>query len=170
MPTSRFSTMSTRPMPCLAPSSLRLLHDAHQPLRDAVEPLGDALAEVDLDVLGFLRGLFGRSGPLEHVCRRLVPRILQRAALVAQVPEVAVLAVDALHGGLDGHIVLGGVVQRVLAPADVPLAPGGDDAQPGIERHDRQLEAHLVVALAGGAVGDCVRAFHLGDLHHASWR
>ena len=81
-------------------------------------------------------------------------------------PEVAVLAVDALHGGLDRHVVLGGVVQRILAAADVPLAPRRDDAQPGVERHDGQLEAHLVVALAGGAVGDGVGALQLGDLHH----
>ncbi len=91
----------------------------------------------------------------------------QGAALVAQVPEVAILAVDAILGGLDRHIVLGGIVERVLAAADVPLAPGGDDVQAWVEGHDGQLEADLVVALAGGAMGHGVGAFHLGDLDHA---
>ena len=35
----------------------------------------------------------------------------------------------------------------------------------GRQRGVRQLEAHLVVALAGGAVGDRVGAFRARDLH-----
>jgi hypothetical protein len=80
------------------------------------------------------------------------------------VPEILVLAVDAFHRRLDGDVVLGGVIERIAAPADRPLAPRRNDAQLGIERHHRQLEAHLVVALAGGAVRDGVGAFEFGDL------
>ncbi len=54
-------------------------------------------------------------------------------------------------------------ISRVAA-GQVPLAPGGDDLDVGIERVVAELEAHLVVALAGGAVGDGVGADLAGDL------
>ena len=47
----------------------------------------------------------------------------------------------------------------VGARVEVPLAPRRDHAQLGRERGVGQLEAHLVVALAGGAVGHRVGAF-----------
>ena len=51
--------------------------------------------------------------------------------------------------------------------AEALLPPRGDDLQLRRERGGGQLEAHLVVALAGGAVGDGIGAFRLGDLDHA---
>ena len=45
------------------------------------------------------------------------------------------------------------------------LAPRGNDLDVGIERVRRELEAHLVVALAGGAVGDGLRAGFGSHLH-----
>ena len=57
------------------------------------------------------------------------------------------------------------VVDGLLAGADVPHAPRGDHVEVGREGLVGQLEAHLVVALAGAAVGDGVRAFLQGDLH-----
>ena len=43
----------------------------------------------------------------------------------------------------------------------LPLAPGGDDGHVGDEVLERQLEPDLVVALAGAAVADGVRALGL---------
>ena len=40
----------------------------------------------------------------------------------------------------------------------VPFAPGGDDLDVGLQRIVAELEAHLVVALAGRAVGDRIGA------------
>ncbi len=154
-------------MPCLAPSSFSVSSRPIGPLRHAVDALGDAALKVDGDLLRLVGRSLRADRPLVHGLFRLVPGVLQQAALVAQVPQVAVAAVDRLLGGGDGHIVLGGVVQGVLAAADGPLAPRGDDAQPRVERHDGQLEAHLVVALAGAAVRDGVSALQLGDLDHA---
>ena len=84
---------------------------------------------------------------------------------MAHVPDVAVAAVVGL-GRRDGHVVRLGVGQRVLPRADVPLAPGGDDLQQGVQGLDRQLKAHLVVALAGAAVGHGVGPLLFGDLDH----
>ena len=60
-----------------------------------------------------------------------------------------------------------GVVDLLLAALDVPQPPGGDDGHVGGEGLHGQLKAHLIVALAGAAVGDGVRALRLGDLHQA---
>ena len=58
----------------------------------------------------------------------------------------------------------GGVGDRVLAAPDVPLAPRRDDRQIGRERGVGQLEAHLIVALAGAAVRERVGADRARDL------
>ena len=47
---------------------------------------------------------------------------------------------------------------------EVPFAPGRDHRDVGLERVVGELEAHLVVALAGRAVRDRVGADLLGDL------
>ena len=43
---------------------------------------------------------------------------------------------------------------QVLATFEAPLAPRRDDLDRGLERVIGELEAHLVVPLAGGAVTD----------------
>ena len=51
-----------------------------------------------------------------------------------------------------------------VAGGELPFAPGRDDLDVGLERVSRQLEAHLIVALAGRAMGDRVSADLAGDL------
>ena len=58
----------------------------------------------------------------------------------------------------DEDLVLLGEVDQVGARLELPFPPRRDDADVGVEGIGRQLEAHLVVALAGGAVRDGVRA------------
>ena len=60
-----------------------------------------------------------------------------------------------------------GVLDLLLPGLDVPNTPGGDDLHIRGEGLDGQLEAHLVVALAGAAVADGVGALFLGDVHNA---
>jgi hypothetical protein len=54
--------------------------------------------------------------------------------------------------------------QQGLAGLEVPFAPGGDDLDVRLEGVVAELEADLIVALAGGAVGDRGRAHLAGDL------
>ncbi len=64
----------------------------------------------------------------------------------------------------DRYLVLLGESEQRLARAEVPFAPRRDDLHVGLERVIGKLEAHLVVALAGGAVSDGIGADFLGDL------
>ncbi len=58
-----------------------------------------------------------------------------------------------------------GVGHEVRARAEVPVPPGRHDAEVRRERRVRQLEPHLVVALAGRAVGNRVRPLGAGHGH-----
>ena len=64
----------------------------------------------------------------------------------------------------DRDLVLLGIVEEPGAGIKVPLAPGCDDFDIGVERIIAELESDLVVALAGGAVGDGIGADIAGDL------
>ncbi len=56
------------------------------------------------------------------------------------------------------------IVDQGRARVQIPLAPGRDDFDAGLERIVSQLEAHLIVALAGGAMGNRVGFFLHGDV------
>ncbi len=163
MPTRRFSTTSDRPMPFSAPSAF----DGEQQVERAqalpVERHRDALLEVDRH-LGLAVGrVLRRLRQLEERLLRPVPRVLEVAALVAEVPGVHVARVDVLlRDGPEVDAVGARVVDGVLARADVPHPPRGDHGELRGERLVGELEAHLVVALARAAVGHRVRAFLAG--------
>ena len=96
----------------------------------------------------------------------LVPGLLQDLTLAAAVQEIGVHA----EGGLaalvlgDGDLVLLGELDELRAAGEVPFAPGGDDLHVRLEGVVGDLEPDLVVALAGGAVGDGVGAHLFRDL------
>ncbi len=112
-----------------------------------------------------MRTVSGSAGCRSGACvsgtcssRGAIRRILERAALVAQVPQVAVARVEVARGLEHRDAVSFGVGERVLARADVPLAPRRDHRELRRQRQVGQLEAHLVVALAGAAVSQRVGA------------
>ena len=134
----------------------------------AVDGHGPALFKVQRHIGGLVGGHGRRDAHLQEaglVVLGLVGGILQIQAFVGEVPEVLVLGVIGLPGDLQGHVVGLGVVDLFVTALDVPLSPGGDDGHFGSEALDGQFETHLVVALAGAAVGDGVGTFGLGNLH-----
>ena len=133
-------------------------------MRLAVDRNGDAGFEADGDFAGLAGRLGGAVGEHPDLVGRGVGGVFERAALVGDVPDVAVAAVDFGGGSGDGDVALAGVLDGILAGDDGPLAPGSDDGQVGGERLVSELEAHLVVALAGAAVGEGVAARGEGDL------
>ena len=103
-------------------------------------------------------------GPLVGVRRRRGPGVLQHAGLAGAAPEVDVDGVGRGLGDGDLDAALDGVVDLLLAREAHAHAHGGDDLQPGIEGVDGHVEADLVVALAGAAVGDGAGTLAVGDL------
>src|SRR6266545_710084 len=124
------------------------------------------LLVVELDVLGPAGRLLGRHRPAPHVFLGLAGRILEDATFVGDVQQVRVHGVGraALLLPLDGDAVLLRVLEKLFPRGEVPLAPGSDHADVRRERVVAELEAHLVVALAGRAVGDGVRPGLARDL------
>ena len=98
------------------------------------------------------------------VVLRLVGGVLQIQTLVAQVPQVLVLGVVGLTVDLQGDVVSLSVVDLFVTALDVPLTPRSNDGHIGAQGLQGQLKTHLVVALAGAAVADGVRAFLDGDV------
>ncbi len=57
------------------------------------------------------------------------------------------------------------VLDGVVA-CQFPLPHRGDNLKEGVQRHDRNVKANLVVALAGRAVGNSVRPLFFRDSNH----
>ena len=137
---------------------------------DAVERHGRALVELERDVGGLVGGVERGDAHLEEallLVERLVARVLEVEALVAQMPEVLVLGVVRLAVNLQRHVVRLGELYLLLPGLDAPLAPGGDYRHVGDEVLERELKPDLVVALAGAAVANGVRALGYGYLGEA---
>ena len=133
----------------------------------AVDGDRHALLKVDGDVFRRIRRILRIHAQTEQVARRLVGRVLQLAALMAQVPDVAIHGVRAVLLDRNRDAAGLGVLDLLLAGLELPLAPRGDDRHLRRERLDAQLEADLIVALAGAAVTDRVAVFLLRDLDEA---
>src|SRR5882757_5174296 len=90
-----------------------------------------ACFEADFDFGGFVRRFFRRNNPLPHSFVRGIGGILEFAAFVAEVPDVAVAAVDIFFALLDGDVVFLRVGDGVFAGVDIPFAPRSDDLEIG---------------------------------------
>ena len=146
---------------------VELAHDVRRGEFLAVDLLGNTLFKVDDHVFRGVGGLGKRLGHHGDLFRELVPRVFEDAALEADVQQIAVHAVRLGGGGGDRDAVLLRVFDEVHAAREIPLAPRGDDLDVRLHRIGGQLEADLVVALAGRAVADRVGAFGAGDFDQA---
>ena len=88
---------------------------------------------------------------------RRVPRVLEEAGLDRAAPEVLVDRVGRAAGHVDRQAVALGEADR-LVPGHAGVPDRREHLQVGRERADADLEPDLVVALAGAAVRDGVRA------------
>ena len=145
-------------MPCSAPMRLRVSSSATAVHLLAIDRNRDAVFKTDGDFAGCVGRVGGALGQHPDVIGRGVGGVFERAALVRDVPDVAVPAVDLGGGGGDGHVVRARVLDGVLARDDGPLAPRRDHRKLRRQGLVGELEAHLVVPLSRAAVRQRVAA------------
>ena len=133
--------------------------------RLTVERNRQALFETNLDISRFIRAMPRILGPAVNVGRRLGPGVFQRTGFDGSAPQVLIGRVRGADRGRHLDAVLGRVFDLVVA-IHVPLTHWRDHLQLRRERSGGDVEAHLVVALAGAPVGDRDRAFATRDLDH----
>src|SRR5687768_10509530 len=85
-----------------------------------------------------------------------------------EVPEIPVMGVDLLPRRDDRNATLLRVRDRILAAADVPFAPWRDHREVRRKGSEGQLEADLVVPLAGAPMGERIGTDRTSDLHLAA--
>src|SRR5205823_5658366 len=126
---------------------------------------GDTLLEADLEVKRLVGRVAGRNGPGIGVLWRFRVGVFQNARLGAPAPQVLIGTVWRVHSYRNGDVVLPGILDLLLA-AHAPLADWCDHLQIRSQRRGGDVEAHLVVALAGAAVGYQGRAGLPRYAHH----
>ncbi len=136
--------------------------------RDWVEPLavernGHAALEADddLDRIGCLRRV---DGPAVNVVARRHPGILQNSRFDRSAPQVHIDRVDRLLGYRDLDVPCLCVLDLLFARQTHADPHRGDDCERWVEGMGGDIEADLVVALAGAAVGDRLRSLLVGHL------
>src|SRR5690606_30258368 len=102
---------------------VELIEQRHRPERFAIDSHRITAFEADADVIGLIGSAHWRAREEEEILRRLPGRILERPALVRDMPDVAVTREDLLLRRRDRDPVQGRIVEGVLARADFPFAP-----------------------------------------------
>ena len=120
--------------------------------------------EVDGDGHRLIRGVERVADAAQQARGRRDGGILQRFSLIRGVEQIHIDRVRTVAGA-EVHLdaVLGCVGEKVAARRERPFAPRREDAHVGAQGAVGVLEAHLVVALSGGAVRDGVGTRLLRD-------
>src|SRR5580658_6198295 len=84
---------------------------------------------------------------------------------MADVPQIAVAAVNLGAARLNLNPVLLGVIQAILARLRRPLPPRRDDLQLRSQRLISQFKSHLIVTLARASMRESRRAFAQRNFH-----
>src|SRR6476661_4356650 len=87
------------------------------------------LLEADYDLLLAIWGILRRAGQLPRAGERSIACIFQFPAFVADVPQVAIAAMNLFAAGGNGNSPLLGIVETIFARLQIPLPPWGDDLQ-----------------------------------------
>ena len=120
----------------------------------------------DFHHFGLIGRILGVGGALIDVIGGFVAGVFQHLALGRSVQKVRIdreRCLAALILG-DGDLVGLGEFQQLGARGQIPEPPRRDDLDLGVERIGRQLEAHLIIALAGCAMADGIGAGHRCNL------
>ena len=119
----------------------------------------------DFDGLLIFGRVLQRGGQSKDILGRSGPGIFQNPPLVTDMQQITVGAVRFGMTGGHGNAVVPGKCHQRRARIQLPVTPGSDDRDAGIDGQIPQFKAHLVVALAGGPVADRIGPFQGGDFH-----
>jgi hypothetical protein len=154
-------------MPLSWPSALSAVSRVAGRQRLAVDGDRIAVLERDLDTVGLSGAVFRIDGARIDVSRRLLRRVLEHLALGGDVQEVGVdreRRLAALVLGDRDLVLLGERRAARCSRRSSHSRQGAMILMSGSSAYSREFEAHLVVALAGRAVGDRVGADLAGDV------
>ena len=141
---------------------VQLLEQLDGTKRHGIETDGIAFFKSDRHDDGLVRRCERILGHHEDVLGRLLRRVLEDAAFMRAVPEVAVGGVRLLGRCVHRDALRVHVRDEIFAALEFPFAPGRDHLQVRRERRVRQLEADLIVAFTGTAMRERVGADPLG--------
>ena len=167
MPTKRFSTRSSRPMPLARPSSLSCVSsvagDSFLPSIATASPRSKSTVMYGRLVRRVLR--------IDRCANRRSPALPAPGPPAPLPSDEACSRLASTENGASPRLSLAIGIWcfsansiSLVREVEVPFAPRRDHLHVGLERIVGELEAHLVVALAGRAVRDRVGADLLGDL------
>ena len=117
----------------LAGDLVQRVDDAEEALLIAVDHVGQAARERELNVFGLVGSLHRIARHGVDVRRRLGPRVLQHAALDGPAPQVVVDGVGLVGGGLNRHAVGRRPFDLVGPAAEIPVAHRRDDGERRIQ-------------------------------------
>ena len=126
-----------------------------------------AVCIFQIEVLGQIGRFFRRDRPAPHIFLGFDRRVFKRAAFVGNMQQIGIHRIRTAAGlvfHFHRNAVLLRIRQQFFATQQIPFAPRCDDLDIGIQRIRTEFEAHLVVALAGRAVRNRLRAGRGGDL------
>ena len=153
-------------MPLARPSSFSRVSSAAGDRRAPSIADRIAVLEVDRDHRRLVGRVLRADGALVDDLVGLDRRVFQDLSLGRRVQQVGIDAERRLAALVlgDRDLVLLGELQQPGAAGQLPFAPRGDDLDVGLQRVIAELEAHLVVALAGRAMRHRIGADLFGDL------
>ncbi len=119
-------------------------------------------------ILRLVRSLFRRDAHHIHALLGFGPGIFQDPPLVADVPEIPVLAVNLFLGRRDRNFAILRIIDFIFAGFEIPFPPGCDHLELRIEGFVGEFKPYLVVAFAGASVRNGVGALPLRYFHLAA--
>ena len=128
---------------------------------------GVAALETDFDIFGRVGRFFGADCALVNVVGGVDGGVFEDFAFGGSVQQVGINRTGRFAAFVlrDRDLVLFCEGQQLGAARQIPFAPRGDNLDVGVECIGGQLKTDLVIAFAGGAVGDRVGAGFFGDFH-----
>ena len=118
-------------------------------------------------LIGRLLGGYTKLQKAGFVVLGLVGGVFQIQSLMRKVPQVLILGIVGFPVDFQRDMMGFRIFDFLFTGFDIPFAPGGDNLHIRRKGFNRQLEPHLVVALAGAAVANGVRALCQRDFYNA---